>query len=250
MRLTQVQFRVLVVCCVLALGYDPSCLVADQFTMYQQHPCEKLNALFEKKPYQGASPEVARFIFVGLDANFDPEIESSETFPEVCSYLEDGVGFWIKHGIHHPFLLPSYRGDGARYHKQFAKIGLNARHAQDVSFIELIATPTIGRSELNKNDLQQNHRHLERLERWLKEGHRKYAFISPNARRLIGSTPYFRWLASEPIANHESIPVYYQSPGLTVLSPYHFSCYGKYCLVENKRKQLETIRALIENYHA
>lgn len=235
------------VCRVFTLGYDSTYRLADRQTMYQQHTCEKLNALFKKKPFQGAPPEKARFIFVGLDANFDPEIESSEAFPEVCSYLEDGVGFWAKHGIHHPFLLPNYRGDGARYHKQFAKIGLNARHAQDVSFIELIDTPTIGRSKLNKNDLLQQHHHLERLETWFKGGHKKYVFISPNARRLMNSTPHFRWLASDPVSSYESIPIYHQSTDLTVLSPYHFSCYGRHCLAENKRKQLETIRALIEN---
>lgn len=215
--------------------------------MYQQHPCEKLNALFAKRPYQGASPDVARFIFVGLDANFDLEIESSEIFPEVCSYLEDGVGFWGQYGIHHPFLLPGYRGDGARYHRQFAKIGLDAQRAQEISFIELIDTPTMGRSNLNKDDLMQCQHHLERLEIWFKGGHKKYAFISPNVRRLMGSTPYFHWLSSEPVSSFESIPIYHQSTDLTVLSPYHFSCYGKYCLAENKRKQLESIRTLIEN---
>jgi hypothetical protein len=213
--------------------------------MYQQHPSEKLKALFEKRPYQGVSPDMARFIFVGLDANFDPEIESSGVFPEVCSYLEDGVEFWRKQRIHHPFLLPSYRGDGSRYHKQFAKIGLDAQRAQEISFIELIDTPTMGRSNLKKEDLSRHH--LERLETWLKGGGKKYAFVSPNVRRLMSSTPYFRWLGNEPVSMYESIPIYHQSPDLTVLSPYHFSCYGKYCLAENKRKQLETIRTLIEN---
>jgi hypothetical protein len=213
--------------------------------MYQQHPSEKLNVLFEKKPYQGASPDMARFIFVGLDANFDPEIESSEAFPDVCSYLEDGVEFWRQQGIHHPFLLPDYQGDGSRYHKQFAKIGLDAQCAQEISFLELIDTPTMGRSNLKKEDLRPHH--LKRLVAWLKGGRKKYAFISPNVRRLMSSTPYFRWLASEPVSSYESIPIYHESPDLTVLSPYHFSCYGKYCLAENKRKQLETIRTLIEN---
>lgn len=231
----------------LTLEYDPTHCLADRQTMYQQHPCEKLNELFVKRPYQGASPDVARFIFVGLDANFDPEIESSEIFPEVCSYLEDGVGFWGQYGMHHPFLLPGYRGDGARYHKQFAKIGLSAQHAQEISFIELIDTPTMGRSNLNREDLRHYQHHLERLEIWLKGGHRKYAFISPNVRRLMGLTPYFHWLSSEPVSSYESIPIYHQSLDLTVLSPYHFSCYGKFCLAENKHKQLITIRNLIEN---
>lgn len=33
-------------------------------------------------------------------------------FVSVVEYLTDGVTFWETHGIHHPFLLKSYKGDG------------------------------------------------------------------------------------------------------------------------------------------
>jgi hypothetical protein len=52
---------------------------------YLLHPSEKLNAHFREKPWQGADPFNAHFLFVGLDANYDPEIE--EILPEVFEYL-------------------------------------------------------------------------------------------------------------------------------------------------------------------
>lgn len=30
---------------------------------------------------------------------------------------------WTKAGVHHPFLLPGYKGDRKYYHKTFAEIG-------------------------------------------------------------------------------------------------------------------------------
>lgn len=116
--------------------------------MYLSHPNDKLHQLFSLKPYQGADPAAATFLFFGLDANYDPEIGDKACFSEVVSYLEDGVRYWKERGFHHPFRHPEYKGDGALYHRRFAEIGFTKEHAEQVSFVELIDVPTSGRSKL------------------------------------------------------------------------------------------------------
>lgn len=109
--------------------------------MYQSHPSTVLSELFARKPYQGVSPEEATFLFVGLDANYSSDIEQSTVFPALRAYHEDGPAVWRRYGVHHPFLLPDYKGDGRRYHKTFAKIGFTPDHADMVSFAELLHLP-------------------------------------------------------------------------------------------------------------
>src|SRR5262245_44968198 len=121
--------------------------------MYLAHPSERLNRAFAARPFQGAEPEKAAFLFVGLDANYSANVEASPIFATLLEYLEDGVAFWRKSGVHHPFLLEEYRGDGRKYHKTFADIGFTPANAADVSFVELLHVPTVGRSKLVADDL-------------------------------------------------------------------------------------------------
>lgn len=79
--------------------------------------------MFRRRPFQGADPALAKFLFVGLDANYDAGIESSPAFSSIIEYHNDGVAFWRRHRVHHPFLLPGYSGDGGLYHRSFAKVG-------------------------------------------------------------------------------------------------------------------------------
>lgn len=51
--------------------------------MYQQHPSTRLTALFHERPYQGAAPEEAAFIFIGLDANYAEDLERTPFFSTV-----------------------------------------------------------------------------------------------------------------------------------------------------------------------
>src|SRR5690349_6421729 len=97
--------------------------------MYTPHPSRELTELFARKPYQGVAPENATFLFVGLDANYDERIATSTIFSNVLEYHSDGVAFWRAHGVHHPFLLPGYSGDGRVYHRNFARIGFRREHA-------------------------------------------------------------------------------------------------------------------------
>jgi len=120
--------------------------------MFSLHPSPELNNLFKEKPYQGVSPDEAIFLFVGLDANYHRLIDTQPIFSKIIEYHNDSVGFWQKYGVHHPFLLNEYSGDGQLYHRNFSRIGFQPEHADLVSFIELLHLPTFGRSNLVNSD--------------------------------------------------------------------------------------------------
>ena len=199
--------------------------------MYEPHPSHQLNTQFRHRPYQGADPSEATFLFVGLDANYDPELERSASFPNVLEYHQDGVAFWHRHGVHHPFLLPGYRGDGRRYHRTFASIGFKPKHAHLVSFAELLHIPTVGRSNLTPQDLDPFHL------RWLNEailhGKAKHIFVSAGVVRLMRASNAFPWLPRDSKSSGGALRVLYSEPMRTVYLHLHFSNYGKF------QKQLE-----------
>ncbi len=78
------------------------------------HNSKKLVELFSKKPWQGADPFTAKYLFIGKDANYDENIE--EILPEIWDYIDDGVKWWKENKLHHPLLLDKYRGKGKLYH--------------------------------------------------------------------------------------------------------------------------------------
>jgi hypothetical protein len=123
--------------------------------MYTPHPSQELTELFSRKPFQGAAPQTATFLFIGLDANYDPRIAASPVFPYVRAYHDDGVAFWRTHGVHHRFLFPGYSGDGRVYHRNFGRNGFKPEHAPLVSFVELLHIPTVGRNVLAAEDLHE-----------------------------------------------------------------------------------------------
>jgi len=140
---------------------------------FDRHPSLILNELYSKKNYQGANPIDAKILFVGRDPNWSSELESKEMFPFVSDYLKDGVTFWRKHQIHHPFLLPNYKGDGKRYHKIFSKLKVESKYADKISFVELIGFPTTGMAKTNKKTFidyllsNENRSHLIELDKLL-----------------------------------------------------------------------------------
>ncbi len=182
--------------------------------------------MFRAKPYQGARPEDAEFVFVGLDANYDARIESSPAFQHVLEYHEDGVVFWRRHKVHHPFLLPDYSGDGQRYHRNFAQAGFGQDDACRVSFVELLHIPTVGGSKLVAKDLDPAH--LEVLEAFIQSGTKRNVFLSDKVIRLMlecGRTGgRFDWLP-KPIAN-QVLPVLHKVGTTTIYQHLHFSNYG------------------------
>lgn len=214
-----------------------------EIKMYYPHPSEKLNCAFNAKPYQGAVPEKAKFIFIGLDANYGKEIEGNETFPQVIEYLHDGVAFWERYGVHHPFLLPNYRGDGKFFHQSFARIGLTKQHAREVSFVELIDVPTYGKSSLAVDDL--NMKHLARIKRVLEGSIAQFVFIPTSVGNLMKKSGVFPWLPSKPQTIGSPLKQWGTVGATKLLWHYHFSVYGKF--EEVKAQQLSTIGSLLKH---
>ena len=195
--------------------------------MYNLHPSKKLNHLFKSKPYQGVEPRLAYFLFIGLDANYQEDIESKDIFKKITDYHEDSVMFWQKYGVHHPFLLPDYRGDGQRYHKNFSKIGFKAEHANQISFIELLHAPTVGRNKLHFSDLDETH--LAIIDDAILHGKAKHIFVSANVLQLMRDSKKFPWV---PKTNQTKaiLPVIFSKDEKSVYKHLHFSNYGKFQL--------------------
>lgn len=193
--------------------------------MFHPHPSSALNEHFRRRPYQGADPKHARFLFIGLDANYAADVEQSLLFPRLLQYHEDGPKFWRTAGVHHPFLLPQYKGDGRRYHLTFAKIGFQPKHANLVSFTELLDRPTVGRSVLIAEDLDNVH--LRQIRRWIFEGSAQFTFVSAGVQRLMTSSDLFPEL-SMVRRTFGALRVLYEGDDRAVFMHLHFSNYGKF----------------------
>jgi hypothetical protein len=143
---------------------------SNQKTGFQKHPSVILNNLYKEKNHQGANPKDASVLFVGRDPNWAVDIENMSMFNYVSDYLTDGIGFWKTHNIHHPFLLPGYKGDGKRYHTIFSKLKLANKYSNQISFIELIGFPTTGMAKKDNKSFQSflisdlNRNHLIQLD--------------------------------------------------------------------------------------
>jgi len=212
--------------------------------MYTPHPSSQLNEIFTAKPYQGVAPDQSTFLFIGLDANYHAEIGNRPIFPKILEYHHDGVAFWQKYGVHHPFLLSGYTGDGKFYHRNFAQIGFMPYHASLVSFSELLHVPTVGRNQLVASDLDRLH--LKKLNAAILEGQAKYIFIPAGVARLVLATGEFPWLLKKAIINKDILGVLYHNQNKTVFSHLHFSNYGKFQV--QKEKEQAFIGNLLEKY--
>jgi hypothetical protein len=193
---------------------------------YNCHTSNRLKDCFKKKPWQGDDPTKARFLFVGLDANFDANIEN--TLPEIFDYLDDGVGYWQGERVHHPFMRPDYRGNGRLYHDRFAKIGFTPEQAELVSFIELLPVPTTGRSDLRASDLLPEHLdHLCKLANWFDRGSAKYVFLPCSVVRFMRHPTLrdkFSWMPP-PTPMDDGLKVL-RNNGQIIYEMYHFACWG------------------------
>jgi hypothetical protein len=193
--------------------------------VFQLHPSLELRERFVHRPFQGAQPHAATFLFVGLDANYSPSVEDSPCFRSILEYHADGVAFWQRHGVHHPFLLPNYRGDGRRYHLNFSRIGFTGEHASLISFVELLHAPTVGRSKLTSHDLDVAH--LQSLSAAILRGNAKHIFVSSGVARMMRETRLFSWLPRQPMTSG-TLPIKCRENGRTVYMHLHFSNYGKF----------------------
>ncbi|MGZ9675924.1 hypothetical protein [Flavobacterium sp. GNP001] len=144
-------------------------------SVFQKHPSKLLNKLYVKKNHQGAHPKDAKIFFIGRDPNWAINVENMAMFKYIQEYLNDGISFWNKYEIHHPFLLPDYKGDGKRYHTIFSKLKINRAASSEISFLELIGFPTTGMAKSNtkvfNNYLlsEENKNHLIELDFFLSD---------------------------------------------------------------------------------
>lgn len=209
--------------------------------MFSAHPSPSLNSLFREKPYQGANPSEAKFLFIGLDANYDAAVEGKPIFKKLQEYHEDGVAFWRNHQVHHPFLLPQYSGDGRLYHRNFSRIGFKPEHAAQVSFIELLHVPTVGRSKLVPADL--SNQHLRMLNEVVLAGAARHIFVSQAVERLMRATGQFAWLPKQPVEQLGPLGILYRQGAKAVYRHLHFSVYGKF--EERKVNEAAAIQSLV-----
>jgi hypothetical protein len=162
---------------------------------YTKH--EELIKLFptRKRWWQGCDPITACYLFIGLDANFAPNIQAH--YPKVVDYLNDYNQFIDDYEVHHPFLLNGYRGSGRKYHEKFVEIGFTREQIRRLSFVELLHIPTTGQSNLKAGDLLDAH--LDWLSNILSKGVAEHVFICPAVIRLmLKKSNYFPWVVKEP----------------------------------------------------
>lgn len=208
--------------------------------MYSLHPSQKLKEVFSSKPYQGACPMQAQFLFIGLDANYAPDIESLDVFDQVIEYHKDSVNFWKKNGVHHPFLLDGYKGDGRRFHKEFAKIGLKSDIAEKVSFIETMHLPTVGKNNLTIDNLDDSH--LNYLYDAIFSNSKKTIFMPDSVFRLLKKTEQFSWLKDATSKTEYPLKVFFDQ-GPIIYKHLHFSNYGKF--QAQKEQEMVAIRSIV-----
>ena len=176
---------------------------------YQLHPCVELQQLFAGMPlpHQGQDPTKAKVIFLGIDANYSPEISRDpHFFRRILEYHEDGVAFWQRHGVHHPFLLPDYplprNTGGVPYHRKFASMGLTPDFANHISFVELLNVPTTGRTTRAGFQAMFDAAHARSLDDLFASGDRRIWFLSNVAIRLMHEIRkregVFKWLPRKP----------------------------------------------------
>src|ERR1700690_1550804 len=208
---------------------------------YELHPSPLLQDSFEQQPWQGANPMHAKYIFVGLDANFAPNIV--EQIPEILSYLANGPQFWTDSGVHHPFMLDQYSGCGGLYHNNFRLIEFIPAEANQVSFVELIEKPTTGRSNLDINDLSDNH--LARLLNFFNNGTAKYILMPPTVVALMKKKPLFSWLRRTPVRIDGDLAVLRDKtdPRQIIYRMYHLSNYGQYDAM--LKRQIDQLKAIV-----
>lgn len=174
---------------------------------FNKHPSIQLVELFKKKPYQGQSPHQAKVIFLSSDANYSEEISNHSFFKLILEYHEDGITFWKKYEIHHPFLHATYpfkkNQGGVPFHKRFTSIGLTSDYAEYVCFLELLDIPTIGSMSKDKKLFLNliNISHLKQIDELIQSNDGKLFLVSKNVIQMMHLLKkkygVFKWLKPE-----------------------------------------------------
>jgi hypothetical protein len=179
---------------------------------YGEHGFKKLGELYEAKPYQGQDPRIAKVIFLGRDANYPQALtEDRPFFNYILEYHQNGVAFWEKYKIHHPFLHPENPFNknkdkrfkaGVKYHRVFAKMGLDHHYAKSISFAEILNKATAGNTGEDEHNWFSNNiddAHIAMLEQLFSGQDEKIVFIfktvlSVDLVKVYKKTGRFGWL--------------------------------------------------------
>ncbi|MBF0173745.1 MAG: hypothetical protein HQL83_09910 [Magnetococcales bacterium] len=216
-------------------------LVTEPMKMYGRHPSDELLSIYSNKPFQGQDPNLAKIIFLSLDANYSPQISDHPFFSNIIDYHKDSVSFWQKNKnkVHHPFLLGDYpfnkTKDGVPFHRNFSKLNLSPEYAPHISFVELLNVPTIGKTQSNtfKQLLytDENIERLRALESVLLHGKSKFLFVSNKVIQklhlLKKSHGLFEWITEKPSRQGSNCPsLIFESNSLLLFYTHHFSASG------------------------
>ena len=212
---------------------------------FSAHPSEQLSKLYQQKPFQGQLPELARIIFISSDANYSPEISKHEFFERILEYHEDGVEFWKRYGVHHPFLLETFPFDKTRhgrpFHARFRKLNLDSSYAPHISFLELLDIPTIGNKSSDKSSFYDlvSILHLNYLDRLITGGGDKLIFVSRGVLndmyKMRLEHNVFQWLEKQTGSKKYSIDI----GSNRVREIYHFSSSHIFRQIEEIRKAID-----------
>lgn len=214
---------------------------------FNKHPSKQLEKLFKSKPYQGQAPEKAKIIFFSSDANYSEEIATHQFFNRIIEYHEDGIKFWEKYQVHHPFLLEEYpfkkNQGGVPFHKRFQSIGLTSEYAKEVCFWELLDIPTTGSMSKNKqlflNLISADH--LKKIDKVFQSDAGQLIFVSKNVIQLMHllkkKYKIFDWLGPNMINVGDSLKI--KSNQILVI--YHFSASVETTYRKNLKKYIDEI---------
>jgi hypothetical protein len=185
------------------------------------HPNSELQTLFRSQPWQGQDPGKAKILIVAHDANYAENVNITE----ISEYHRDGVGFWKRDGVHHPFLR-DYQGSGSLFHQTFAKIGPDSSFAEYISFVELLHYPTIG--SIGGKMVEYDRSHFQWLEHMILQTSVTFVLGGRALRGLTGRQSRrwgcFGWLKRHPVSKDGSLNIHYRASSSTILSHYHYSC--------------------------
>jgi hypothetical protein len=210
--------------------------------MYGIHPSEELVSLFKSSPFQGQCPEKAKVFFFGTDANYSEAISDHPFFQRILEYHRDGVAFWYRHGVHHPFLLDDYpfkrNTGGVPYHRSFSALKLSKEYAPFISFVELLDVPTLGNSSGEKEFWNLfSPKHARYLDNLLQDGVNRLVFVSDNVIRRMRKIKK-RWGLFSWVPDSDAHGLLCQLGDTAIYKVFHFSDGRVY-------KQIPEMRELI-----
>ena len=213
---------------------------------FAKHPSEQLSKLYRQKPFQGQVPDLAKIIFISSDANYSPEITDHKFFDSILEYHQDGVAFWKKYGVHHPFLLSTFpfnkTSGGRPFHSRFSRLNLDSSYATDISFVELLDIPTIGNKSSDRTSFYKlvTRPHLNYLDNLIMSGGQKLFFVSngvlKDMYKMRSKYHVFNWLDRQ-----NSIRKYSKKIGTNKIKEiYHFSSSQIYNQIAEIRETIDT----------